>query len=54
MEPLFALLAELGAVPDGALPVPATGLALPVTPAPGAVAAPGRELREGVPSALIR
>jgi len=52
--PMFALLAELGAGRGGAVPVPVAGLRLPVTPALGAVVSPGRELREGLPPAVLR
>jgi cyanophycin synthetase len=48
--PLLNLLAEMGAVPDGSTPV----VALPSTPAPGAMASPGRDLLATAPSALIR
>ncbi|MFI6074776.1 cyanophycin synthetase [Actinoplanes sp. NPDC051343] len=50
ISPLLALLAELGAVPADTMPV----LALPSTPAPGAMASPGRDLLGSASSALIR
>ena len=50
IEPLLTLLADLGAVPDGSMPV----LSLPTIPAAGAIAAPGRDLLESAPSALLR
>jgi cyanophycin synthetase len=50
ISPLLALLAELGAVPADTMPV----LSLPSTPAPGAMASPGRDLLDSASSALIR
>jgi cyanophycin synthetase len=50
IEPMLTLLAELGAVSDRSTPV----VALPSTPAPGAMASPGRDLLATAPSALIR
>jgi cyanophycin synthetase len=50
IEPLLTLLADLGAVPGGSMPL----LSLPTTPAPGAMASPGRDLLGSTPSALLR
>ncbi|WP_433295053.1 cyanophycin synthetase [Actinoplanes sp. CA-030573] len=47
LAPVLALLAELGAVRGGDLPVPAS-TGLPTRPAPGAAASPGRDLVRGV------
>jgi cyanophycin synthetase len=47
LSPVLALLAELGAVRGSDVPVPA-GMALPTTPAPGAMKSPARDLARGV------
>jgi cyanophycin synthetase len=50
IEPLMALLGELGAVPGGTMPVPAD---FARGPAPGVLASPSRELLERAPSARL-
>lgn len=53
LEPLAALLDELGAVPDGALPVSAAGLGLPSVPAAGAMPGVARGLLQSASSARL-
>jgi cyanophycin synthetase len=50
ISPLLALLAELGAVAAGGMPVQS----LPTMAAPGAMASPGRGLLGSAPSSLLR
>jgi cyanophycin synthetase len=50
IEPLLALLTELGAVPGETRPV----LSLPASPAPGAMTSPARDLLDSTRSALLR